>query len=42
MPSLIEIGTLVQEKKIFVISSMYFRHFVIIFPWKRACSSFEH
>ena len=33
---------IVQEKKIFVISSMYFRNFVIIFPWKSACSSFEH
>ena len=42
VPSFIEIGTLVQEKKIFVISSMYFRYFENIFPWKRACPSFEH
>ena len=33
---LIEIGSVVLEKRNFLISSMYFRYFVIISPWKRA------
>ena len=36
MPSLVEIAPVVLEKKIFLISSMYFCYFVIISPWKRA------
>ena len=36
VPSLVEIGSVVLEKKIFLISSMYFRYFLIISPWKRA------
>ena len=36
VPSLVEIGSVVLEKKIFLISSMYFRYFAIISPWKRA------
>ena len=35
VPSLVEISQVVLEKKIFLISSMYFRYFVIISPWKR-------
>ena len=35
MPSLVEIGPVVHEEKIFF-SSMYFRFFVIISPWKWA------
>ena len=42
VPSLVEIGPLVPEKKVFKILSMYlsmyFRFFVIICPWKRAWS----
>ena len=33
---LIEIGSVVLEKRNFLISSMYFRYFVIFSPWKRA------
>ena len=36
VPSLVEIGSVVLEKKIFNISSMYFHYFVIISSWKRA------
>ena len=36
VPSLVEIGSVVLERKIFLISSMYFRYFAIISPWKRA------
>ena len=36
VPSLVKIDPVVLEKKIFKISSMYFRYFVIISPWKRA------
>ena len=39
MPSLVEIGPVVLEKKIFLISSLYFCYFcyfVIISAWKRA------
>ena len=32
---LIEISSVVLEKRIFIISSMYFRYFVIISAWKR-------
>ena len=35
MPSWVEIGPVVLEKT-FLISSMYFRRFLIISPWKRA------
>ena len=36
VPSLVEIGPVVLEKKIFLISSMYFRYFLVIsFLWKR-------
>ena len=35
MPRLVEIGSVVLEKKIFK-TSMYFRFFIIISPWKRA------
>ena len=35
MTSLVKIGPVVREKKIFKLA-MYFRYFVIIFPWKRA------
>ena len=35
MPSLVEIGPVVLEKKIFKISSMYFRYFLIISPRKK-------
>ena len=34
--SLVDIGSVVFEKKIFKISSIYFRYFLIISPWKRA------
>ena len=34
MPSVVEIDPVVL-KKIFLISSMYFRHFINISPWKR-------
>ena len=33
---LVEIGQVVLEKIFFLISSIYFRYFVIIDPWKRA------
>ena len=36
MKSFIEIGPVVLEKKILLISSMYFHNFVIISIWKRA------
>ena len=36
VPRLVEIGSVVLEKRIFLISSLYFRYFVIISPWKRA------
>ena len=36
VPSLVEIGPVVLEKKIFLISSMYFHYFLIISPWKKA------
>ena len=36
MPSLVEIGSVVLEKKIFKCLSMYFSFFTIITPWKRA------
>jgi hypothetical protein len=36
MPSLIEIGLLVMEKKIFKKCSVYFYSFEIISPWRRA------
>ena len=32
VPSLVEIGPVVLEKTIFLILSMYFRYFLIIFP----------
>ena len=35
VPSLVEMGSVVLEKKIFLISSMYCHYFVIISPWKR-------
>ena len=35
MPSLVEIGPVVLEKKIFSVLSMYFCYFVIISPWNR-------
>jgi hypothetical protein len=35
MPSLIEIGLLVLEKKILKKISVYFYSFVIISPWRR-------
>ena len=38
MPSLVEIGLMVLEKKIFLIPSMYFRYFFIISPSERAGS----
>ena len=38
MLSLVEIGLVVLEKKIFLNLSMYFCNFVIISPWKRAGS----
>ena len=41
MPSLVEIGSVVLEKKIFLISSMYFLYFEIISPWKGLGPSFE-
>ena len=36
LASVVQIGTVVLEKKIFLILSIYFRFFVIIYPWKRA------
>ena len=36
VPSLVEIGSVILEKKIFLILSLYFHYFVIISPWKRA------
>ena len=36
VPSLVEIGPVFFEKKIFLILSMYFHYFVIISPWKMA------
>ena len=36
VPNLVEIGLVPLEKKIFLISSMYFRYFGIISPWKNA------
>ena len=36
VPSLVEIGPVVLEKRIFLFWLMYFRYFVIICPWKRA------
>ena len=41
MPSLVEIGSVVLEKKIFLISSIYFHYFVIISPWKRGGGGFH-
>ena len=41
VPSLVEIDPAILEKKIFSISSVYFRYFLIIFPWKRVDPSFE-
>ena len=38
MPRLAEIGLVVLEKKIFLKSSMHFRIFLIISPWKRTGS----
>ena len=38
VPSLVEIGLVVLEKKTFLISSVYFRYFLIISPWKRTWS----
>ena len=35
VPSLVEIGSVILEKKLFLILSMYFRYFVIISPWER-------
>ena len=35
VPRLVEIGSVVLEKRIFLISSMHFPYFVIISPWKR-------
>ena len=35
MQSLVEIGSVVLEKKIFLSSSMYFSYFIIISPWIR-------
>ena len=35
MPKVVEIGSVVLEKRIFLISSMYFHNFVIISPLKR-------
>ena len=35
MPNLVEISPVVLDKKIFLISSIYFRYFIIISPWKR-------
>ena len=39
--SLVEIGPLVQENKIFKILSMYFCYFVVNSPWRRAGPSFK-
>ena len=36
VPSLVEIGPVVLEKKILTFSSMYFHYFIIISPWKKA------
>ena len=36
VPSLVEIGPVVLEKKDFLISSMYFQYFIIFSQWKRA------
>ena len=41
VPSLVEIGPVALEKKIFLISSMNFRYFVIISPLKGVDPSFE-
>ena len=41
MPNVFEIGPVVLERKIFFNLSMYFRNFIIIFPWKRMGPSFE-
>ena len=38
--SLVEIGLVVQEKKIFNFA-MYYRYILIISPWKRAGPSFK-
>ena len=35
MPSLVELGSVVLEKMVFIISSMYFRYFALISIWKR-------
>ena len=40
MPSLVEISQVVLEKNFFLFSSIYFRYFAIISPWKRAGSFF--
>ena len=36
MPKLVEIGSAVLGKRMFLISSMYFRYFVIISHWKKS------
>jgi hypothetical protein len=41
MPSLIEFGLLLLEKKILKKNSVYFYSFVIISPWRRQSPSFE-
>ena len=41
VPSLVEIGPAVLEKKISLISWMYFRYFVFISPWKGEGHSFK-
>ena len=38
---LVEIGSVVLEKKIFLISSMYFHYFIIISGWNWLCGSGE-
>ena len=35
VPKLVKIGSVVLETRFFLISSKYFRYFVIICPWKR-------
>ena len=41
MPNLFETDPVFLEKKFFKISSMYFRYFVIISPWKGRGPTFE-
>ena len=41
MLGLVEIGSVILEKKIYKILSICFRYFLIISPWKRAGPSFE-